>query len=370
MFSTPNSVNDVDYEYFSVNVVNDGTIDSILTCSYSENRTAPLVNQMENYVLQVINFTIPSSSIPLFNYIGNNKAVFTLSYTNTANTTTGLPVTLNPQIVVLTNGTVGIGGTPQTIQNNTSSIIGDKFNVGQYAVYSVQQFLTAINYALNAAMLLLLSDVRIIVPPVVPSPYFIFNETTQLFSLVADKSFDINNATYNYIQFTSNEYMHRLFTGIPSFFDRSEGILHRKWRYLVFNTQNNSSGTNYIMTTQGSPINYWISCKKLIMTSNRLRINPESVSSNINAIRGASPLTKNIIADFNLNTINNLTDFYTPITFTQFNDVQNAVNILGSGNLFEVDLEIFYIDNLNNTFPILLGEGESFVVKFKFFKYK
>ena len=339
-----NSSTDVDYEYLSVTVTNDGT--RFYTCTYDENRVSPLINNMENYVLQVVNFTIPSQSIPLFNYESPITATFGIRYTNIANITTGIPLTFTKN-VVLTNGTVGTTGDPQTLSSNNNQGYGTVFNQLPTAVFSVQVFVNAMNKCLVE----------------------LFNDLTTSPNLIAplDNDYDINDASYNYITITCNDFIKSLLFGLPMYNDVSLPIPFQH-QFLFFNTSSGIAPVIYDMVTQGSPINYWISAKKIIVTSNKLKINPESTSSNLNP--GGRSITKNVISDYNIATLNTITDFYTPITFTQFNDKQNLIVMQGYGNIYEFDFEFFYVDNLGRTYPIVLFFGQSFTIKFKFQKYR
>lgn len=359
-----NSSTDVDYEYLSVTVTNDGT--RFYTCSYDENRVSPLINNMENYVLQVVNFTIPSQSIPLFNYETPITATFGIRYTNIANITTGVPL-LFTKNVVLTDGTVGVGGNPQTLSSNNNQSYGTVFNQLPTAVFSVQVFVNAMNRCLVQLFNDLTTSPDLIAPITPNVPRITYNETDGFFMFSADNDYDINDVSYNYITITCNDFVKSLLFGFPMYNDTSLPVPFQH-QFLFFNTSSGVAPVVYDMITQGSPINYWISAKKIIVTSNKLKINPESTSSNLNP--GGRSITKNVISDYNISTLNTITDFYTPITFTQFNDKQNLIVMQGYGNIYEFDFEFFYVDNLGRTYPIVLFFGQSFTIKFKFQKYR
>lgn len=354
--------NSPEYEYLSINEFNTSSTDYRI-CEFVQNRNRPLLQNIQDYKMQVVSFSIPTNIIPLFNYSSGLECKFTMVYTNTANTVSGNIIEINTIPVVLT-GTVPNAPSviPLTFDNKNTGFLAQN-NLSSTAVFSVDVFLSAINYSLQ-----LITDqinLGLIGSPIL-APYFIFDPVSGLFSIKASGSFAQNDANYC-VNLYSNGFTYELFSGIPVFFDITQPD-NKVIYYNIFNTFNNVSSGIYTMTTSYSPINKWIRARKIILTSNSSNINPENLTSNLNVNK--KDITGNIIAEYNIGAIDDLNTFYTPITYVQYNENQNSINFIGEGALYQLDFRFSYEDVDGRVWPIILDKGKSFNIKIKFTKYK
>lgn len=331
-----------DNMYYSFTVRNDDATGKIKLARFSSQETNPILYAQENWKLAVVKFSCPAN-FPLFTYVPGSATVC-LRYSGTD----------FYKDVILTNASVGV---PQTIQNN--NVNGAIDNNGPNVVKYYQQFVQAINYALELAMADLVAAFPLVMEPV---PFFSFDEVTQLFSLNADGKYDPSDPAFNQIEIYSNAYIQRLFTGLPVYYDATSGIAdYRRYKYLVYSIV--PVVGDLVMTTQFSPVSYWFTAKRLVMVSNRLKVNPESIGN-----EGGKQEVSNIITEFSLNFTTSIQE-QTTVTYQQIGE-KDLIDITGSGPLTDIDITMFYNDIFGNQYPVLLTYGQQFEVKLKFIRFK
>ena len=342
--------NTSDNIYYSF-VVSNSTSDFVPAHFY-EYRNVALVDRQEDYKLEIIKFTAPTTSIPILIYSGgtpettNNLGTVSFLYAGDR-----VPYTATVQLTNLNEP----AGAPQTINNNTPGIL--------YSVYQYDQFLAAINYALqNAATLLNTAHPGAIVDV----PYFQFNSVTQNFTLVGSTTFDPLGGSFNNVTMYSNNFIWRLFYGFPIFFNNITPNPNLLVNYQFFNLHNNEFLTGfYTMQQDFSSVPYWFFLKKVFLTTNKILINSE----NIGVVGGNGvPLLQNILSEYNFNFTSTI-QYYTPINYVQIGE-KDRIDLLGTGPLNNIEISAYYQDIYGNTYPILIQENESFEVKVKFIKFK
>src|SRR5437870_1878132 len=95
--------------YYTITRYNNPIESRYIPAAYTENRITPLIYDQENYKIEIVKFIVPTSSIPLFSYKGNNRGKVALTYAGNH-----YPIT-----VELTDADSGTTPkTPQTIINN------------------------------------------------------------------------------------------------------------------------------------------------------------------------------------------------------------------------------------------------------------
>lgn len=329
--------------YYSFTVRNDDTSGKVKLARFSSQETNPLLYAQENWKLAIVKFSCPAN-FPLFTYVPGSAEI-NLRY---------LGNDFNKQIV-LTNASAGV---PQSIQNNNT--VGTIDNNGPNVVKYYQQFIQAINYAIELSHADLVAAFPILAGE--PIPYFSFNEVTQLFSLTVDGKYNPSDPAYNGIEILSNAFVQRLFTGLPVYFDAGTGVAsYNRYRYLVYETA--PVVGDLVMTTQFSPVSYWFTAKRLVMVSNRLKVNPESIGN-----EGGRQEVSNIITEFSLNFTTSLQE-QTTVTYQQLGE-KDLIDIAGEGPLTDIDITMFYNDEFGNQYPVLLTYGQQFEVKLKFIRFK
>lgn len=363
------------YEYLSVNEYNVGG--GVKTANYVENRNKPLLGDIQDYRLQVVSFSLPTINIPLFNYKsptpGTFLGTFSLEYYDVANIVGGQAFFLQ-QDVVLTRGgqypplpAPPISLTSPITFSNSNGPEYDQYNLSPSAVFNIDIFVKAMNFALELLAIQLNSDPRVIVPVGLTAPVILFNSSTGIFSMKFPATYAYGDPASAFNLYC-NLFIADLLDGIPNFFVTESTQPAREVLFNVFNTGDNVSGGFYTMTSCYSSLNHWIRVRKILLISNSMRINPESLTSNLNTTK--KDLIGNIIAEFNIGAFNRLEEFYSPITYVQYNDEQNSIVFNGTGALYDLDFTFVYEDIDGQIWPILLSKGQGFNLKLKFTKYK
>lgn len=350
-----NIIADNDNIYYSIDVFNNSN--KIMLASYVSQQNTPFINNRTGYKLNIIKFIVPSNSIPLFIY--KEEAEIVLRYG--ANI---YPTNPTDRIVKLTNlDLLSVPPKPQTIINNTSAQF-EIYGLGSNTVYYYWQFLQAINYTLALAF----SEIGIAGNP----PYFIFNEQTQLFSLIAEVQYDESNPGYNGVEILSNTFVYKLFLGMTSFYySLDTGFTNYNNKYLVYNKQNLNNITTsfstpgYIMTAQTSSVAYWFFARKILIYSNTTNIVPLGQNNPDNR-QISIPKSQNIIADFAINFNTSLAQF-SPYEYIQLGKKDN-IDFYNNNSLNTIDIQIFWEDQFYRIFPLILLPSESFQIELLFKK--
>lgn len=341
-------IQDPDNVYFSIDIFNN--TGASIPAQYSTSQNTPILNNRDRYKILVTKFNIPSNAVPLFIYNPTlYPAIVALSYNGN----------IYQQTVQLTNlNTSATPPIPQTIINN-APIYYQQVGLGNNIIYYYWQFLQAINYAFELCMAdLQFHNMSVTANP----PYFIFNEQTQLFSLIAEVGYDPSNDSPNGVGIYSNAFVYLLFSGIPAYYDTTNLTNVRNNNYMIYNkagtntitTQFSTSG--YEMTSQVSSVSYWFSARKLLITSNTMSISALNLN---NPNVGSQNQNKNLNAilefDVNFNTsIGQLSPWsYVPLGQNKYVDfyVKDALST--------IDFNIFWIDNYYNQYPLYITPNTS-----------
>ena len=338
-----------DNVYYSFTVRNDDTSGRVKLARFSSQETNPLLYAQENWKLAIVKFSCPAN-FPLFSYVPGSAEINLRYLGNDFN----IPIVLTNY---LRNVPPAISQ-PQTIQNNNT--FGTVDNNGPNVVKYFQQFVQAINYALELSLAAAIAAFPALAGQI--PPYFSFDETTQLFSLTVDGKYNPLDAAYNNIEILSNAFIQRLFSGLPVYFDAGAGVAtYNRYRYLVYESV--PVVGDLVMTAQFSSVSYWFTAKRLVMVSNRLKVNPESIGN-----EGGRQEVSNIITEFSLNFTTSLQE-QTTVTYQQIGE-KDLIDITGTGPLTDIDITMFYNDDLGNQYPVLLTYGQIFEVKLKFIRVK
>lgn len=360
--------NDRIYYNISIPGSNISTINSnfynLVPAIYTEQLNQSILDNPNDYYMSIIRFTIPTQSIPIFIFEAQ-------PFPNTTDKDLGIySVTLeyngsfSPETFVrfvTTNPTAEIPH-PPTIQY----IYWQK--TFYYYVYTYTHFLTMINTALATAFSTLPGA------PVTTPPFLIFDESTQLISLVADKDF-YNLALPIPIKIYFNGPLQRFVDGIPFIFYDINDPLGRDTQFLVQDLRNNTyllpniaaPPTYLIMTQNYNTLSNWNSFKSLQMVTNLIPIKNEYTPSaqNINNTSG------------NVNLVGVLTDFEplldkgaesrTTIQYQQQGPYR-LINMTDINPLTKIDINIFWTDQFLNQYALYVPEGQVLTLKIVFIK--
>ncbi len=340
--------------YYSINVTN--IKNEPIPASYEENRTIPLLLNQSKYKLEILKFSIPTNTLPMFNY-NNDKFIILNCNNKDYPYNPSNPSELYP--IKLTNANI-LTGEPQSIENPflNNSIYYTLYGINQYSIYYYQQFLLAINYTLQLAYNQLIID-----NPTITSgaPYFIYNNDTKLFSLIANKEYDPLNINYNGITIYTSEDIGLLFHTIPIYYNSTLST-NKLIQFLVYSIKNNDyTLTEYIMTQQSSSISYWYFFRNIYLVSNNISV----ASLNLSQINNKS-IAYNIIASYTYIFENSL-NYDTSLRYLQIG-TKDQIDLLSNLPLYKIDFSLIIQDKYGKLYDIVLSKNSSFELLVKFHK--
>ncbi len=197
---------DPDHIYYNVIIPHDPSFgDAASPMKYQENRVDALIDNPSDWYLSIIRFTIPGTFIPILvmpinsgsSQTDPNQTQFyvTLSYG-------GDDYTQN--VVYVPDNVFPVPVPPSQNPPYYSQVI-----TPYYYVYSYHHFLTMINTALETAFTALKTAHA--TAPITAAPYYIYDETTQLFSLIVEYSAFVSPGT---VSLYVNRYLQKYFNGL------------------------------------------------------------------------------------------------------------------------------------------------------------
>lgn len=350
------------------NVIINNTTTNPIPANYSEQRTIPLLKNPSEYYISIIRFSVPGFSIPILVCpVTNNTIPLTTPYK--IKMTYGLltserSVIFYPRINPSSNPPVN----PQ-----------DPY----YFIYEYQQFIDMVNITLQTTV----NDlIALGAPPGLLAPYFIFNENTQLISLIVPTNPDY----YSLSSSDVNTYTPTLPAGkvgiylnndLFSYFQGIETISLDPDYYwvIVKNNENNYYQDpaaapvyppEYLeMKQQFNAINNWNSFSSLAFLSNSLPTLKEftpgtNLTYNGNTQSGAN--TVPILTDF-VPLLQNAGDQRSDFVYNPTGPYR-LVNLLTNDPIYAVDIAVVWYDQYNRQYPIYLEPGQSISIKIMFVK--
>jgi|WetSurMetagenome_2_1015567.scaffolds.fasta_scaffold09542_5 hypothetical protein len=380
-FPQSNPGEDFQPDNIYVNMIFDNTTGAQpIPATIVNNFSVPVVNKPDDYYLAITRFDIPLSEIPLFI----------------------CPIVPNQGDPDLTPFYIGIDylGVKYPInvhffsyQSVLNAPVQDKpYQVitPYYYMYSVQQFLDIINYALELA----------IVASGYPMtglnmPYFYFDGSTELISLVYPAAFItgvnkpliflntalqewINGFTFQYRgpQPQFNDFYFELQNSLtnPSRYPGAENLFTPTTGFPVTYPLGSTGplcpcgGTGtivpyyYRITQEYKSINNQVAVKKIYITSTALPTIQEFTPPSASSSAAILP----ILADFVPN-INNLSDTKS-IAYYNPESQYRLVDLTSSTPIRVIDLQIQWVDQQNNVNPLYLPSRSQANVKFVFAK--
>lgn len=334
---------------------------------FLEIRDTPLFNgPPKDWYMSIVRFSIPTSTIPFQIFptqpapnTNPNLSVYsvTLSYLGNDFQTF---VLYSPQ-----NTYVPVPPAPSA----SEGAIRTQY-VQYYSVYSVQHTLDLINVAFSTAFTNLKTAFPA-APPTAP-PFFGFDPATGLFTLYAQTLY----AGAGTISIYVNEF---LYTNLsPCFNVIIAGVNATNGKNVQFLVENLSTnlvtlpapqGNCYAMNQEYNTIANWYNFKSIVITSGSLPIRKEWLSTqviNMGISTGSGSNFFPIVTDFELaiETGNELKTYvhYNPTAQYRYIDLQ------GDTPITVIDLQIYWKDNYDNLYPLLIGPHREASIKFLFEK--
>lgn len=189
------------------------------------------------------------------------------------------------------------------------------------------------------------------------SPYMIFDDINNRFSLIYNKKFLSSG-----IELFYNDAFSIKFGGFDDYFFGVSGD-ERDYSFRFIDSKNNSYDANNNFNRQMySSISPWQSINQVLLISTSIRTRSEWIGTNDSSDINAPSIL------FSLNP-----DFLTPsemkskITYTTSGNYR-LVDVLGTGDLQTLNMSLYYTDQNNNIYPFHLAEGEVATIKLLFVK--
>jgi hypothetical protein len=332
-----------DIIYYNVSQINSSSDTSIIA-QYSENRQTPILNIPEDYYMSVIRFDIDATDIPIFLW---------------PNDTDGSP---NNEYysIGLYNGTNAYVQ-PLTFIQSTANVI-NSFN----AIYSYQTFCDILNNAFRALRVQAGS-------PFASMPFMTFDYTTGQYTFIVSKEYSDAGYTfyfnrplfYKFVNFQATR------NGIPAIFqtfDYYQIIVSNRTFNILLGVQDPNNviiTTAYQMKQEYQNLYNLSSLSKIFITSTKIPGNFEYISTNFGT--GSNSNSMKIISDYVAP--NDAFIGANRSVFTYYPTAEyRLVDLNGKEPLLSTDFQLFWEDELNNSYPIFLPPGGSFSIKLMFRK--
>lgn len=349
-----------DNKYVSISFTNVNNSSPDIPLEYNVTKTQPIIDRSGDYYVTVTKFDIPLQSLPIaIMPIVPNQSNSNLSTLQIGIRNAGVNYLKNI-IFVPQSGSIF----PVPVQNAFTQII-----TPYYYLYSYQHMITMINTALSGAY----SDAGLAGTP----PYFIFDPSTQLISLIVNSSFNSPVAPFIIMNYLLFQYIDNFYLTSISFSYTPNSL----WYFNVYGLVNDSYGYTpygappvgppqfYKLTQDAPSLSLWNPIKKLLFLSSTMPITYEvvpagttqkdnsGVFSSLAIITEFTPQIQNAddarsIAYYN-------TSGYGGIRLTDMN---------GNNPLYKIDIKVLWQDINNNIYPMIIPNFQQANIKLGFIR--
>jgi hypothetical protein len=326
--------------YYNLNFANSST--GFVPLQFKDYRGEGIIDLSKGeYNLTVARFLIPGTGIPLFSWPTDP---------NSYKITFGKPSVLMASVPLV------------YVPNNAT---------GSRNVYSIQQFVDIINTALHTGYVAFNAAYGGLVST---APYMVFDTTTQLFSLIAEANYAINNVN---IYFNSNLYL--FFDNIEAYFNGTNLANGTDYQILIKNNGNNYLSAiplpplgpqltpiGYKMSQEYSNTYLLMSFRSLVITSSLLPLRSEFYPLNSSSATSGTQWSQSQLSV--------LTDFEPG--FESVRDVRSYmhyqpslyrwIDLMGDTTIKQADINVYWVDNKQVLHPLFLPPGEYFSIKILF----
>jgi len=311
---------------------------------YRKNNTEPILSNPEDYNVSIARFSIGTNQVPIFVaepvIDGLDELVYKVSLTYDTHVST-----IN-------------------IINTQSSFDGS--SLVKYFYYSYSRFLKEVNTAINSAFINLDAMVPGGLPALSEPPYMTFNQSQNVFSIVAQTSNYADNLPDNQrIDIWFNYELEPLLAGgfdTDYYFNGRGGNIDLISKFKFYDKFNNIDSGYFIDVQDYSILSFWNSFRSLQITSN-LPIQQEFIENDF--ANSNSTTSQNILKDFIvLYTGDEVAR--TTVDYT-INDYE-YIDLKGVEPIRNIDINIFWVDKKGKQYPLFLGVGESCQIKLLFKK--
>lgn len=343
--------------------------------------TSILPCDAEDYTLSVVRFSVPASLIPIqivpVDISPANNDINKLLYSVTLSWNG-----FNRQEHVIWESAINYAPVPQ----NPQEAQADRY-APYYYLYSVKHLLYRVNLALKAAYIGLVSDGA----PITAPPFFEYTGENEKIKLYVPLNYNSGN-----VQVYANNTLNRNF-GL-GFDQKYEGFNTPNGKDALFITERTGTNTinltapiipypaiapfdytqqDYIELTQDyNSISDMTSLASIVITSRSIPIRTEWLS--LQTIKGPIPFGQsvpsngttqdgflNILSDFEID-ITQGYEYRSKIIYNPTAEFRRAA-LLG-GNLSTIDIQVYWKDNYDNLYPVMIPAHDVLTIKILFEK--
>lgn len=342
------------YLYYNINVNNPKTSDENILAQFDESRVSPILMNPSQYELSIVRFEVPTSTIPIMIWPGDDVYKVSISWRN--------------QIVESFVTYAGTGEIP---------VYGDKF-----AMYNYEDLCLSVNIALSDCF----DQLVALFPGPLPTPdfalyatsppYLTFVPETNLFIFTVPYQTSNYDAEVNPVDHWSIDNTN-IANEIGVFFSKSMKNILKSFPWVT----NNDPDIFYQLVIRDTTTNI-INIPGIADLQYRIIQNYSTLPS-LNTLSdllfrtSRVPVASEMLGTQIDRTISVLTDFK---TFSDAYD-SNKVQFFASGNLRYyplktdsplrgIDVQVYWVDDELNEWPLYLAAGETMTIKIQFRKRK
>jgi hypothetical protein len=339
-----------------------------ISMDYTATKNIPILNRCSDYYCSVVKATIPLDELPIMimpivpNQADSDKTplVIGINYNGTR---------YSQYLQYIADNTL-----TAPVQNATYQVI-----TPYYYVYSFQVLIRMLNIALDAAYTA--SGIPALFPPgTVPSPYFYLEPTTNLISLICPKIFSelpavaplaamptiyMNTPLNTYIDSfqTSFQGYDKPFGQDYVFILNGVGYPTNNMGYAPFGVAATNPPSFYKFTQEYPTLEYWVSLRKIIIITNTIPVNLESVptanidiNSQVPVLVALSPAVPSEAGQ--TRAILN----YDP------SPQYRLVDLISDNPLQTINIRVYWQDRSGDVYPLMLSVFQRASIKLGFFK--
>lgn len=321
------------------------------------------------YNMSVVRFTIPTTFIPIqyFPVIQNPNNINDVNYSLYAITLSylGNDYTEHLEWIPQDNDTI----LPSPPTTSTFNLNVNPEYAKYYSCYSFNHFLLILNNALKKCF-----DNNIL--PLLPAPspgktynppFFVFNGSTYLFSVIVSDLFIENSPNPIELYFNSalntnfDSSFHTVYYGYSPVYKNVKFVFRPLLSKITNDTEEN--GFVYEYTQEYDSTGLMTSLRSIIIKSNILPIRNEGINiqDDLGQLSGNSI---SIITDFEIDqgSIRSQKSFIHYIPTAEY----RRINMTGTSYIYNIGLEILWTDNFDNIFPVNIPAHDKATVKLFF----
>jgi len=317
--------------YYTIQTNNTGVTSTNLSLDITLNQ--PILHKASEWDVSVIRFVVPNYNTPIFTFQDNTYQM-KLSY-NGVSTTLYVPY----------------------IQFNVSTTFR--------GVYEIQDFIAMLNNALKLIVTQLNGLISLPVGATTTIPYFSYSETTTLLSFTADKTLYASDGTVALpITLSYNGALFQKIHGLQVYVDVNY------INQLVQNNENgNTSGNNYIMTSQQPLFQQLTDFASIVFTSN-LPTQNEYIGYNTNTAQITGSQTQQIalpvLSDYSPTGFT-ISNFHEPIVYNAVVPYRQT-QLRGNNTINNIHINAFIVNNAGTFIPVQLPPSGNANIKLMFTK--